>query len=471
MRWHRLALLVVACGPTHGDGTTGAPTVDATTGVATGGEFTTGPSMPTTGAAETADEGTTGHTPTGTCVVAPQAHDACPDPCPLTVDVEITCDDPDFGVTGVRVAASPDIVWLATAGATGSFLHAAGPGETTRAELPAEFTHRPIVLATAPSGELHLAVGNGDIVHLSQADSKPAQIVNQRRLLDLEVDAAGVPHVWSFREPDGYFEAVRAADDTWTEVAALAPEMVVQTHFAFTQEGSTVGFGVRLGDGGFQLSSRVGDDSQDVGAPTALSEYRHAGGAAEGDPDVVFAHLHHDGLRVAWPGEPGVLLPETAPLEPMCPIELLNTTDCPFKCKDTAVGVERGAFMIARTGDGRGWLAHLTTHLDHQVTYTARVADVLGAYCDGDVDEDHDAGVLHLYELGFTGAQPTQRLAIPIATPAVDDLENFHYLVTDVDQRPLDLRAFGSSLAIGLRTRDSATGALAVRLLRFETGL
>jgi hypothetical protein len=166
-----------------------------------------------------------------------------------------------------------------------------------------------------------------------------------------------------------------------------------------------------------------------------------------------------------------LLVPAAVPLQPMCPVMILHETNCPFMCHDSAVGVELGAFMVARTGDGRGWLAHLTAHLDHEVTYTAGVVDGLGEVCDGVVDDDHGTGVLHLYELGFDGAQPKERLALPIAAPAVSDLDDFQILAKDADRRALDLRAFGSSLAIGLRTRDSATGALAVRLLRFETAM
>lgn len=471
MRWSRLALLLVACGPTPVDSTSGA------TGESTG-ELTTDPGLPTTstGATDPTGEATTGDVPIVACIVGPVSHDACPEPCPLSVDVEIACDDPRFAINGVRVAASPDVVWLATSGVRDSFLHAAGPDGTTRVELPAELVYQPILLATDPSGGLHVAAtlsGTRDIVHLAEADDwRASPVTSQQTLLDLEVDLAGAPHVWSLADAGGYFEAVRAAD-TWDRTPALAPEMVLQTHFGLTPAGITAGVGTRMDDGGFQLASRVVDLSQDVGAPSQLFEYRLAPLAAadppQDGPDVVFAKLHDDGLRVVWPGDTGLLVASTAPLAPMCPVMILNQVNCPTHCHDTAVGVERGAFMVARTGDGRGWLAHLTTHLDHEVTYTEKVGDVLGKVCDGVVSDDHGAGVLHVYELGFAGAQPIERLALPIATPAVRDMDYFDLLTTDIDRRPLDLRAFGSSLAIGLRTQDSATGVLAVRLLRLET--
>lgn len=473
---YRLVLLLVACAPKPDDSTGAAN--EHSTGQSTGGEPTTDPGPPTTstGTTDSTGEPTTGHIPTSTCITAPQTHDACPDPCPLTVDVEIQCDDPSFGVSGLRVAASPDVVWLATASATDSFLHAAGLGETIRVELPAELDHGTILLATAPSGELHLAaepIGVGDIVHLAEADGwQPSQVVPQRTLLDFEVDLAGTPHLW-LADPDGYSEVLRV-DDIWTEVLALAPDMALKPHFGLTRDGTTFGVGVRAVEGTYQLSSLVVDQAEDLGAPTPLYEYRVAPLATPvapvDGPDIVFTHLHPDGLRVAWQAAPGLLVPEAAPLEPSCPIIITNEKNCPATCHDTAIGVEPGAFMVARTGDGRGWLAHLTTHLDHKVTYTPKVADIFGDYCDGAVHDDHDTGVLHLYELGFDGAQPTARLSLPIAAPALRDLDLFDNLYTGADRRPFDLRAFASSLAIGLRTRDSATGVLAVRLLRFETG-
>lgn len=476
-----IVLILAACAPKPGDpaaDTTGRSTGESSDAATDPPASTTSP--PTTGAPDTTGgDPTTGHTPTGNCIDIQQTHDACPDPCPLTVDVEIRCDDPEFGAFGLRVAADPDAVWLAAAGDLAAYFHAATPTATTRVALPAELARRALHLAAVPSGELFLAAepGNsGDIV-LASADFgwQTSPVTTQHSLIDFEVDDAGHLHLWTrdwIFDIEGFSEILHTGDAV-QEFFAQPPFMAVMPHFGLTREGATVGVGILDEEDGYQLASLIVDQMQEFGAASPHHEYRLAPPANPVAPQIgpafVLAQLRNDGLHAEWQAEAGPLVPDTASLQPMCPLILSQEKSCPGPCHDTAVGVEDGAFMVARTGDGRGWLAHLTTHLDHRVKYTHMVVDVLGEHCAGAVDEDHDAGVLHLYELAFDGSAPQERLALPISAPMVRDLYDFQIIRTGPDLRSLDLRSFGSSLAIGLRTRDTATGELAARLLRFET--
>ena len=74
--------------------------------------------------------------------------------------------------------------------------------------------------------------------------------------------------------------------------------------------------------------------------------------------------------------------------------------------------------------------------------------------------------MLHLVEVPTSGAPPAPALAVPMRPPALADL----FISWHDFPRAVDVRAFGSALAIGVRTSSSTPDRAAVRVLRIETG-
>lgn len=151
----------------------GASTTDAeATGTPTTGVSST--DTPTTGETGASGESTAGDDP-GTiaveCEATPQDHAAeCPEPCPITVDLEVACDDEDFGEFGLRVAPAPDTTWLVTASEQAALLFRADAVDAIpQGVLPVSFFDTRIDAALDPAGELHLVASGDFLLHVSEA--------------------------------------------------------------------------------------------------------------------------------------------------------------------------------------------------------------------------------------------------------------------------------------------------------------
>ncbi|MCA9694063.1 MAG: hypothetical protein KC636_31035, partial [Myxococcales bacterium] len=82
----------------------------------------------------------------------------CPEPCAITLDVELRCDDSEFAAPGLRVAPSPQATYLVTSSSNSWYLfEATGDEASALPGLPGEFTRETILLATDPEGRVHLA--------------------------------------------------------------------------------------------------------------------------------------------------------------------------------------------------------------------------------------------------------------------------------------------------------------------------
>ena len=477
-----LVAFVFACTPgSVGDDSTGTSDTD---------EPTAGPE-PTS----TTDPGDTGeHVPVD-CIVVPQTHpEACPgEPCPITVDVAFECDDFTYGAPGLRVAAGSELSWLVTSSETDAMLFSADPNGAQRLDvLPPRYSREGITLATDPAGELHalasaspiLGPGAKLIAPGATFHVDPDGVIHEVAgasaiLLAFEIDDGSKLRAWGSDGPGEFAEGV-ADGDTWSWSPTQPPTSVGWERFGLTREGATLATGIDGDYNTWRLMVRVGGAEQQIGS-TWVSEFpgvywlsAPVPKAASAAPPLAIA-MQHDAnlfmqieadLRVVWPADDSyesLTLPDTGALRPTCIYGGGEPPNCEGSCHETASGFEEGAFALAVTDDGFGWLVHVTTNLDQQYTYEPElVVDDLEA-CAHRLLSDQSTGVLHLTRIDFATREATEVLTQPIGRPALEDL----FLDFDfTPPRAVDLRARGTSLVIGVRTTDPA-----VRLLRVETAM
>jgi len=237
------------------------------------------------------------------------------------------------------------------------------------------------------------------------------------------------------------------------------------THFTLASDGSVVSLAL-VGATGGQLHALVGGVDRTVGSPFSPNvspSYLVTPIPAPVAPaPALFAVAIADapGIRVvaehASAPETETPVPGTAPVTHTCQTPAPDNLACTGTCHETGVGVETGAYALAWTDDGVGWLAYVVTQLDQQVGYTLMGAgDGPPPYCVGNVTSDLSHATLHLARVPLDGSAPTEVLTMPIQRPASQDAGFF------------DARAFGTDLAIGVRTGFAEP--FAVRVLRVDT--
>ena len=485
------ALASVACGPevvttdTEAVPSTGADTGSTgvpTTGVPMTGESTGEPMTSTTG-----DDTTTGSTVV-TCVASPQDHGAaCPDPCPITVDLEIGCDDDRFGIYGLRVAPAPDTTWLVTSSDDAALLFRADAVDAVRQDVaPEGFIDSGIVAALDPAGELHLVADatqqpdyEGGLLHVAEADGwsptllfdPPSKYVD---VLALEVSPEGTPMVWLETDPpDGHSLAVPDGQGGWQlDVAPSAG--VSYRNYSLAANGLPVAAALNSKDMLWYVLDGVKRQLSDEllsftipGVHYRLA-YPPAPGAPLDVPQVATALYDDDGLHVAWSlmddGFEQVDFAGTQAPKLQCFFEWNGRGSCPKSaCLESAIGVEREAYSLARTGDGTLWLAVVTTTFDQTVVFTEMCRDDFGCFCDRETTLDLTRGELRLIRVATDGTPPIEVFTLPI-----DDIDIEGTAGDGDTERVIDLRGFGDQLALGVMTRPPG-GAPAIRLLRIDT--
>ncbi len=428
-----------------------------------------------------------------TCAATPMDHAAdCPEPCPIAADVEVRCDDDEFAAPGIRVAPAPEGTWLVTSsGADRMLFDVTAAGAIRDEALPASLIRQPVGAALGPAGELHLMADStvgygadypGGLLHLARAgDAWQESLVfdTAKYIPPIDIDAGsdGVVHLWFTSDaPSQQTHAVPDGAGGWTLEPAPSPAGSDWPRFTIGDDGRIValGFAEAL-PGNWQLRTLIDGQERALGAmffDNFPLHYvvTHAASPTlplPGGPAFAAAIQHRDGLSVAWPTAASydeVAIPESGLPVPVC--EGYYDNGCPGPCHETAVGVEESALGIARTTDGRIWLTYVVTHYDIQIHYEQRNDPELGPYCAAVFDQDDTSAVLHLVEVPTSGAPPAPALAVPMRPPALADL----FISWHDFPRAVDVRAFGSALAIGVRTSSSTPDRAAVRVLRIETG-
>ncbi len=419
----------------------------------------------------------------------------CNEGCAIVEDVRITCNATEFGDPGLRVAPSPDATLLVTAASTSAWLmELDAQGLILARELPDALDRAVISLALDPEGMPHLAADStkppdyaGGLVFVSpSADAYDIKTIFDRPdkyipLFDMEYDADGRAHVWfSADPPDDRTESIRAIDGTWTERDAPVPGTSGWQRYTVTAGGASVGFDfveqsgqwflVALSEGATQRIGNAFGPSYPGGhvhvAPPALP----SAGALE--PAYVLVKQHDDGARVAWPtaeGSEEVPIPSTGPVQYTCVVETDGQPgQCPASCEESGVGVEERMVGTARTPDGRVWVAWMVTYLDRTLTYEESCNDEVGCWCNAFIERDDSHGELVLAEIDVESLGVREVFRVADTDPRLEGL----FLDYRESPRPLDIRAFGTDLAVGARVRDTdAASPPAIRVLRVDTTL
>ncbi|MCA9690900.1 MAG: hypothetical protein KC636_14940 [Myxococcales bacterium] len=426
------------------------------------------------------------------CASTPGDHaTACLGPdCPITADVELRCDDVDFGAIGVRVAPAPDATYLATSSERDWFLFRADATSASVVEdLPKTSLEAPVLIALDPAGAVHLAAYDGDdasetrgIVHLHPIDGAWSiePVGEDGSVLDFSFGPDGVANLWIERgglPGEAHWLAQREAG-AWS---SMTLPTIGDYNFQFTRgaDGELVSLGVRIldtyenqvlavRDG---VTSELGGINSSPGGFTSAPDvYRvtppHPYALDPAEPPFVALIQDIDGYYFAWPaGDDYTLveLPDSMTLVSKC--DFGEATPCHEPCHEDSAGVEHEAapIAIARTADGVVWAAYHYRQRDRIVEFVERcTAD--GCLCGGLDSEDHGTHELRLARLVPDGSAPQLVLTLPLAGPADVAVDG-----TTLSWRSVDLAAFGTDLALAVRLREGPASAGMIRLLRIDT--
>lgn len=412
-------------------------------------------------------------------------------PCPISADVELRCGEYHFASPGLRVAATPDAMWVATASESDSMLYRVTPDAATeRVTLSARFARQHIHLATGPAGDLHVAAevainaeGDNGVAYLSEADSFAEQTLHEGNagapLAGFQVEADGRPHVWHFGDgPDDYRELVGDGQGKWTSTGvAVAPGGYGTPKFGRDAQGRLLAADMRE-DGdlywlGVEVDGALVLLGEKLNSPSNWQHYVLAASASPKPPQgPPFAGLieRPNGVEIVWPvadgdGSDGVDVPALTVLKPQCFGDSIGEDEeCGPPCTDIAAGYEFGTPTLARGPDGRAWVVVVTTQLAVDYSYTKICMEEIGCFCEPNVDSDASTSVVHLFRVALDGSDPVEVLTLPI--PRLDLFDAFSPFADN--HVGTHAHVFDHWLAIGLRVRSPVPGQAAVRAFRVD---
>ncbi|HVI00724.1 MAG TPA: hypothetical protein VM869_18525 [Enhygromyxa sp.] len=381
-------------------------------------------------------------------------------PCPITNDVILACDR-EFTQLGLRVAAFDDEANLLSSSDERAMLLSSGSSGATFESLPIASLRQTALLARDGAGGLYAALavrqvegGSEDGVILLRRDPSewtPISISVSEPgapslLFDLESVGNEVQywHDGGLDWPQHSSYAISNAQAFSGSTYPITPGS--WTHWTIGHDGAIVSLSFAKQGGVWQLGARrpdpdgvevLGIDST-IGDPVATCEplgYRPIPPTVLDVPAatlpsyaVVIQQL--DGLHIAWPSDAQQYLeltvPGTALAGPEC------TSPAPS-------GLAMDGFAAAQTADGRLWLAWVEVRP-----------------CD-------ELDTLRLASFEFENGTLTEQLELDI-----DPLAPIVRTVEPANARAIDVRAWGSRLAIGLRTRGGEQPASA-RLIQLDT--
>lgn len=123
---------------------------------------------------------------------------------------------------------------------------------------------------------------------------------------------------------------------------------------------------------------------------------------------------------------------------------------------------------VSRTTGGRVWAAWMWTQLDQSLSYTESCNEEVGCYCNATVERDDSRAELVLAEVDLATREVHEVFRLRDAAPHTWGLfGDFRE-----SPRPIDMRSFGTDLAIGVRVREgSVVEPAAMRMLRVDTSM
>jgi hypothetical protein len=377
-------------------------------------------------------------------------------PCPFTTDVILACDR-EFTQLGLRVATLDDEANLLSSSDERAILLSAGSSGASFESLPVASLRQTALLVRDAGDRLYVALA----VRHVEGGSEDGAIVLRRdpsewTPISINVSEPGAPHLvfdlesvgnevhyWHDGGLDWLSHSSYAIPNAQTFGGIAYPITPGSwMHWTIDHGGAIVSLSFEEQSDGWQLGARrpdpdgvelLGIDSA-IGDPVATCEPLGYRPVPPTVPEVPLATVPSyavviqqlDGLHIAWP--------ENA--EPHAELTVPGTALAGRECTS---GLAIDGFAAAQTGDGRLWLAWVEVRP-----------------CD-------ELDTLRLASFEFETRTLTEQLVLDI-----DPLAPIVRALEPANARPIDLRAWGSRLAVGLRTRAGEEPAIA-RLIQLDT--
>lgn len=447
-------------------------------------------------------------------------------------DLELRCDDPMFSHLGFEVAASPGGPLLLTSGTHGGLLLRPGDDPSAEgSEIPGYVVERlpewlgdqhPL-LALDSAGE-PMIVGHRpleadansepesepepfELVSLQPRDSlaaspgewREAQVLADAGapgLLELLFDPQGKPHLWyAIADQGGPRHLIREQPGSWTAGIYHPPghqSTDAGVRFAISSDGEVHAFGMNEGDGNYLWLRRVGDGAgeeltSDLLVSTSfetIADVRVVGGPRPGYASVEIED-EYGGEGVAYqrfsallgeaygslvfihetPYGPSADYLPVFGLDPWCDLE---PEDCAGSCPEHGQGLLPRQFDLARTNDGRDWVAWVHTRYDREYVF----------------DEHCHPNVCFCQVYLIEDASTAQLRIGRVSNEAVHVVAQFELGSTLLDQgqvqalgervASVSAHGFGDRLVVAARVRDGRTPRsldAALRVVELDTSL
>jgi hypothetical protein len=467
---------VLSCAPPATDDTdTAEPDGTSTsaapvgTGSTTGDDASSGDGDGDGGSTQCLDDLTEGAC---TAIVVDHAT-ACPEPCAITLDVELGCDDPSLGAHGVRAAVGTetDRATLIATGVDHAWaIEASADAGLEVVSLPPEYRDRELDAAQAPDGTVVVASaarlepcdtsGTTSVRILHPFEPDPAERVvtetSLRRLVDLEHDASGRWRLW-FEDANGTRFEQRSEGDAPTEAASDG--LTFFGRFA-TRADETVLLSWDWNSAQMRTTLTLLPDLAAMGVSWGPGERMVAAPfptpppPATGDPVVSAIKQHADGVRIVTVDAGGVATEHLVPGTEAPPVVCERTPPCPATCeRDTAGVLDWAAQAAYGPNSSAVWVAWVETRFD-QTLELQEVCEYLSCICAAtETSNDQSSADLVVAHLDLTSGAVVERLRVPTRPLApIVAAETQPWLQLD-EAGALDMRALDERMVVALRTK------------------
>lgn len=284
---------------------------------------------------------------------------------------------------------------------------------------------------------------------------------------DVSIAPDGTARVWFVQDIlDGppwrtYAVAVLGPNGTTSVTPQPIPADTEWVHFGVAVDGAPIAFGVNAAP---QLLALEPQGERLLGAGSSYRVARLPSDAGAETVPYAVALQDQSGIRVvvpaAGPGSVELPVPGTEPLVASCE----GGTDpmsCPGPCHETAIGVEPGAFAIARTAGDVAWVAFAVTRRDDVLAYELNCIDG-GTFCQCIelIQEDHTTSELVVVKVPLLGGAPEEVLRVPAGA--------LNWFNMSSDDRIVDIASAGEDILLAARLRDGKESK--IRVLRVTPG-
>ena len=405
----------------------------------------------------------------------------------VLIDTTVECDDLMFGRFGISVATAGqgDLSLAASSYWTSRILHVDAATAEVRTHLPAFGTRRVLLGLERSSGRVVAsALRRGQTGEVLDAVLEVGTVEDVWRPDTVEVSARSTDpiidmvsfddsfHVWWRSAELGLLVAQRR-HDTWVlssppiSAGSIDPRFTVDTH------GREVTLAHVIPDTeatGWRLAVRRDARTEYLGPsldtpPQSLVPIQLAASDPGGRPFAVARGLE-EAIEVLWPisgGASTFTLPETGIRRTHCPPRR-HDSECPPPCYDHSGGREEDVFSAAASADGTVWVGHVHASFDRIIEHHVLCDDIKGTCACTPVFDDLGSH----YALRVTALRPSGAiepwLELPLQqAPGADAPRQPGYAI--------DLHAYGSQVAIAVRSMDQETGDMRVRTLLLETSM